>query len=93
MTDERIKELEDKGSDWAYEIVTRIHVATNGKVNRDVLPFADIAGKLGFLKESAERLSKIEELEYLRDKSEYKMNPEMYCFFSKRIDELKEEGE
>lgn len=42
---------------------------------------------------AAERLAKIEELEYLRDKSEYKMNPEMYRFFSKRIAELKEEGE
>lgn len=42
---------------------------------------------------AGERLAKIEELEYLRDKSEYKMNPEMYRFFSKRIAELKEEGE
>ena len=41
---------------------------------------------------AAERLAKIEELKYLRDKSEYKMNPEMYRFFSKRIAELKEGG-
>ena len=39
---------------------------------------------------TAERLAKIEVLEELRDKSEYKMNPEMYRFFSKRIAELKE---
>jgi len=42
---------------------------------------------------AAERSAKIEALEECRDKSEYKMNPEMYRFFTERIAELKEEGE
>jgi len=42
---------------------------------------------------AAERLAKIEALEECRDKSEYKMNPEMYRFFTERIAELKETGE
>ena len=42
---------------------------------------------------TSERLAKIEVLEEVRDKSEYKMNPEMYRFFTERIAELKEEGE
>lgn len=41
---------------------------------------------------AAERLAKIEVLEELRDKSEYKMNAEMYRFFTRKINELKEGG-
>ena len=85
MTDERIKEEFEK---WETTDPTHKELEILRKDNYDL---SRVTFHAGF--RAAERLAKIEALEELRDKSEYKMNPEMYRFFTERIAELKEEGE
>ena len=77
MTDERIKE------ELGNIVSAYMRNPCGEKIDSVLLPYI----------RAAERLAKIEVLEELRDKSEYKMNPEMYRFFTERIAELKEEGE
>ena len=89
MTDDKIKEEFIK---WHGGIYTESEGAFLRLLGLDnfIDDSSDLAAGFygGF--RTAERLAKIEVLEELRDKSEYKMDSEMYRFFTRKINELKE---